>query len=122
MQNRIFDKNSELYSRANEMRRNMTRHERHLWFDFLAHHKYRWRRQQVINNYIADFYCAKARLVVELDGSQHYDEGDMLYDERRTEKMAGYDILVLRFSNLEIDTRFLDVCETIDYVATTRVK
>ena len=121
MQNNIFDSNSDLKSRASELRKNMTRHERHLWYDFLMTYKYRWRRQQIINNYIVDFYCSKAMLAVELDGSQHYDDVNVSYDKCRTDKIEGYNIEVLRFSNREIDERFRNVCETIDKAVEERI-
>ena len=122
MQSNKFDRNSDLKERASELRKNMTRHERHLWYDFLKTYKIQWRRQQIINNYIADFYCPKAMLAVELDGSQHYDESSNLYDERRTEKINEYNIVILRFSNLEIDRRFKEVCETIDHITEKRIQ
>ena len=122
MQNNKFDSNSDLKTKASELRKNMTRHERHLWYDFLMTYKYRWRRQQIINTFIADFYCAKAMLAIELDGSQHYDKGNMLYDKKRTQKINEYNIIVLRFSNKEIDRRFKEVCETIDLITEQRIK
>ena len=122
MQNNKFDRSSVLKEKASELRKNMTRHERHLWYDFLRSYKRQWRRQQIINSFIVDFYCPKAMLAVELDGSQHYDEGNMLYDERRTQKINKYNIVILRFSNIEIDRRFKEVCETIDLITEQRIK
>ena len=121
MQNSKFDRNSALKEKASELRKNMTRHERHLWYDFLKTYRIQWRRQQIINNYIADFYCPKAMLAIELDGSQHYDDVNVSYDKHRTDKIEGYNIEVLRFSNREIDEKFRDVCETIDKAVEERI-
>ena len=121
MQSNKFDRNSGLKEKASELRKNMTRHERHLWYDFLMTHRYRWRRQQIINNYIADFYCSKAMLAVELDGSQHYEDAGISYDKKRTKKIEEYDIEILRFTNREVDENFQAVCETIDKAAEERI-
>ena len=74
----------------------------------------------VIKDYIADFYCAKARLVVELDGSQHYAEDGMSQDAAREEAMNSLGLEVLRFSNLDIDRNFAGVCEAIDLAVRKR--
>ena len=112
--------NKQIVGNARSLRKNMTRHEKHLWFDFLREHKVKWRRQHIIDNYIVDFYSPKAKLAIELDGSQHYDPKNMKYDEKRTQQIEEYSILVIRFSNLEIDRYFKEVCETIDYIVDTR--
>ena len=104
----------ELTARAQELRKNATRQERHLWYDFLSGYAVRFRRQVVIDTFIADFYCASAKLVIELDGSQHYDEQGLAYDAERTAILESYGITVLRFTNTEIDTDFNAVCERID--------
>ena len=70
---------------AKMMRKNMTRHEKHLWYDFLNKYPTRFQRQKTIDGYIADFYCHKAKLVVELDGTQHYENKAIEYDTERTE-------------------------------------
>ena len=92
----------------------MTKEERHLWYDFLRSYPVRFSRQKVLGRYIADFYCAKAKLVVELDGSQHYEERNMEKDEERTAFLKGYDLTVIRISNNEINRNFQGVCEYID--------
>ena len=99
---------------AKALRKNMTRHERKLWYDFLRTYKIRFQRQKAIGNYIADFYCAKARLVIELDGSGHYVEKQMEKDSIRTEDLRKMNLSVLRISNLDIDRNFSGVCEYID--------
>ena len=101
---------------AKELRKNMTRHEKHLWYDFLCKYVPRFQRQKAIGNYIADFYCAKARLVIELDGSQHYRENEASKDISRTEYLENVGSRVLRISNLEIDRNFEGVCRHIDGV------
>ena len=80
-----YKHNTKLTSNARYLRKNMTKEEKHLWYDFLSGHKIRFLRQKVIDNYIVDFYCHKAKLVIELDGSQHYEEKGIKKDEIRTE-------------------------------------
>ena len=92
----------------------MTREEKHLWYDFLRAYPVRFLRQKVIDNYIADFYCHEARLVVELDGSQHYEEQVSLKDRLRTEKMEDRGLIVLRISNIDVNRNFEAVCMYID--------
>ena len=93
----------------------MTKEERHLWYDFLKSYPVRFLRQKVIDQYIADFYCHTARLVIELDGSQHYQEKGMLQDRIRTERMEQRGLTVLRIPNNEIQHNFTGVCEYIDH-------
>ena len=106
--------NDELTGHARQLRKTMTRQERHLWYDFLRTYPVKFYRQRVIDNYIVDFYCSDARLVVELDGSQHYTPEGVQYDAARTEKIEGHDLYVLRFSNYDVDKYFIGVCDTID--------
>ena len=77
--------NTEIKNYAKQLRKEMTRQERHLWYDFLQKHRCKWYKQKPIGRYIADFYCGRIKLIVELDGSQHYEEKQVEYDERRTE-------------------------------------
>lgn len=92
----------------------MTPWERKLWYEFLNHYPVRFQRQKAIGNFIVDFYCAKARLVVELDGSQHYTKSEMLKDRIRTEKLEEFNLTVIRILNNEVDENFDEVCEYID--------
>ncbi|MBR3963228.1 MAG: DUF559 domain-containing protein [Oscillospiraceae bacterium] len=92
----------------------MTKEEKHLWYDFLKGYHVPFLRQKVIDDYIADFYCHKARLVIELDGSQHYTEYGLLKDEIRTEKIEKRDLTVLRIPNGEINHNFEGICRFID--------
>lgn len=114
--------NPRLTDTARTLRRSLTRQERHLWYDFLQKYPVGFYKQKVLGRYIADFYCAKAGLVIELDGSQHYSEKGMLKDRVRTEFLEGYGITVLRIPNYEVDTDFEGVCLFIDSVVKARVK
>ena len=101
---------------AKELRKNMTKEERHLWYDYLKNYPEKFTRQKVLGKYIADFYCAKAKLVIELDGSQHYDDTGLINDEKRTEYLKQYEITVLRISNLDVIRNFEGVCMYIDSI------
>ena len=107
-------KNNSLLENAKSLRRNLTEQEKHLWYDYLRHYPIKIYKQRIIDNYIADFYCHKARLVIEIDGSQHYTEDGKSYDKYRTARLQGYGIQVLRFSNRDIDDKFEGVCSLID--------
>ena len=85
-----------------------------MWYDFLSKHKVRFQRQKAIDNFIADFYCHKAKLIIEIDGSQHDSEQGRQKDEFRTEILKGYELKVIRFTNRQVDTNFRGVCEYID--------
>jgi len=108
-----MEKNKELRTNAQNLRKNMTKEEAHLWYQCLCRAKYRFRRQYVIGNYIVDFYCHQAELVIELDGSQHCTPEEMEYDKKRTAFLESRGLKVVRFSNLDVMRRFRDVCETI---------
>ena len=106
--------NTDLVPFAKELRKNMTKEERHLWYDFLRNHPIKFTRQKVLGKYIADFYCAKAKLVIELDGSQHYEPIGATKDEKRTSFLEDYGITVIRISNLDVNRNFEGVCAYID--------
>ena len=114
--------NATMLKRSRALRRGMTKEESKLWFLFLLKYRPRFRRQYVIGNFIADFYCSSARLVIELDGSQHYSDFGLRYDKWRTNKLNSRDIAVLRFTNFEVLKKFSDVCDYIDYITTERLK
>ncbi len=99
---------------ARALRKNATREEKHLWYDYLSGYSLHFTRQKIIGEYIADFYCHAAKLVIELDGSQHYTSLGRAYDNERMEYMKSLGIETLRFSNLDIRSRFFDVCRMID--------
>ena len=92
----------------------MTKEERHLWYDFLRTYPIRFLRQKVIDNYIVDFYCSDARLIIELDGSQHYEEKGLIKDKIRTEKIENRNLTIIRIPNNEVNTNFKGVCAYID--------
>lgn len=96
------------------LRKNMTRHEKKLWYMFLNKYPIRFQRQKPIGNYIADFYCAKSKLVIELDGSGHFLPNQVLKDRIRTERLEEMDLTVIRIDNQDIDKNFYNVCEYID--------
>ena len=99
---------------AKNLRKSATPQENHLWYDFLSTYEIRFQRQKAIDNFIADFYCHKAKLIIEIDGTQHHTERGMQKDEFRTEILEGYDLRVIRFTNRQITTNFSMVCEYID--------
>ena len=113
-------RNNALLENARKLRKNMTKEERHLWYDFLRYCKPRFRRQQIIGNYIADFYCSKARLVIELDGSQHLQPSSLVYDSHRTAYFQSLGISVLRYYNTDISQNFHGVCQHILYILSQR--
>lgn len=106
--------NKELTEYARQLRREMTKQERKLWYDFLHTYPVNFRRQKVLGSYIADFYCAEAKLVIEIDGSQHYENVGECKDKTRTEFLKKYGLNVLRIPNNEVDQNFNHVCEYID--------
>ena len=113
--------NPKLSSYAKTLRKNMTKEERHLWYDFLRDYPVRFLRQKVIGNYIVDFYCNQARLVIELDGSQHFEQAEIIRDKERTEVLESYGLEVLRIPNNEISRNFRGVCEFIDTCVKSRI-
>ncbi|MEG2959568.1 MAG: endonuclease domain-containing protein [Oscillospiraceae bacterium] len=99
---------------AQKLRNGATKEERHLWYDYLCKLPVRFRRQKPFGRYILDFYCADARLAVELDGSQHYEEDGMARDAERTAFLNQRGIEVVRFSNAEVSRNFPGVCAAIE--------
>ena len=99
---------------ARQLRKNMTKEERHLWYDFLRTYSVKFIRQKTIGRYIVDFYCAEAQLVIELDGSQHFTDENKDAEAERTKYLNAYGIRVLRIPNNEIYKNFRGVCEYID--------
>ena len=106
--------NRQLIPLAKHLRREMTKEERHLWYDFLRAYPVRFSRQKVLGKYIADFYSAKAKLVIELDGSQHYEPDEMRNDADRTAFLEEYGLTVIRIPNNEVSRNFHGVCAYID--------
>jgi len=108
--------------RAKELRKNMTSQEKHIWYDFLVKYPVRFQRQKTIGNFIADFYCAKAKLIIEIDGSQHYTEDGVEKDSIRTFILNDIGLSVIRFSNRDIENNFNGVCQIIDETVKSAVK
>ena len=121
MEQASLKKNNKLLNIARILRRNMTRQEKHLWYDFLRYYPVKVYKQRIIDDFIVDFYCHSARLAIELDGSQHYTNQGKAQDEARTEILERYGIHVLRFSNKDIDDNFSGVCQMIDMVIRERI-
>ena len=94
----------------------MTKEERRLWYDFLRDYPVRFSRQKVLGRYIADFYSAEAKLIIELDGSQHYEDENIRKDARRTEFLEADGLRIIRVANNEITENFDGVCDYIDAV------
>lgn len=107
-----YDK--KLKSRADELRKNMTQQEWNLWYFYLKNHRLKWYRQRIIERFIVDFYCHTAKLVIEIDGGQHYTEQGIVYDTERTQVLQGYGLKVLRYTNQQVVDNFQDVCWDIE--------
>ncbi len=107
-------KNNDLLNIAKILRRNMTKQEKHLWYDFLQHYPIKIYKQRIIDQFIADFYCHQAKLIIEIDGAHHYTPEGRSYDEARTEILEQYGLSVIRFSNRDIEDKFDGVCCMID--------
>ena len=114
-------RNRELVSNARNLRREMTKEERHLWYDYLRLHPVKFRRQAVFGKFIVDFYCVKANLVIELDGSQHYDPQNQQADRIRTEYLEKFGVTVIRIANTDVTRNFRGVCEYIDCIVQKRL-
>lgn len=111
-----LDYNHKNIQLAKHLRTCATPQEKHLWYDFLSKYKVRFQRQKAIDNFIADFYCHKAKLIIELDGYHHFTENGIDRDGFRTRVLETYGLKVIRFSNHQIDTNFQVVCRTNDKV------
>ena len=106
-------KQNELLDNARRLRKDMTPQERKLWYLFLQKYPVKIYKQRIIGPYIVDFYCASANLIIEVDGSQHYDAEGMAHDQQRTEYLRALGLEVVRYSNADINARFERVCEDI---------
>ena len=114
--------NHKTIKNAKELRKNSTKQEKHLWYDFLSNYPVRFQRQKTIGNYIVDFYCSKANLTVEIDGLQHYTLGAAQHEFSRNEYLNSVGITVIRFKNAELEKEFKKVCNQIDYVVKELIK
>ena len=106
--------NKQLVPLAIQLRKDMTKEERHLWYDYLRSYPIRFLRQKIIGKYIVDFYSAEAKLVIELDGSQHYEHMQIVKDAERTAFLESYGLTVIRIPNNEVSRNFRGVCGYID--------
>ncbi len=112
--------NPNLTGNAKALRKNMTKEERHLWYDFLKQLPITINRQKVIGNYIVDFYCASEKLVIELDGSQHYTTQGINADNNRDEYLQSLGLTILRYTNLDIKRNFNGVCmDILQHISTS---
>ena len=105
--------NQNLIKIAKKLRAEMTKQERHLWYDFLRYYPVKFYKQKVIGNYIVDFYSPAAKLAIEIDGNQHKIDEIYERDLLRTQVINKHGIKVIRFSNADIDHEFETVCELI---------
>ena len=117
-----MENDKEILRRSQSLRKQMTKEERHLWYDFLKTYPIQFKRQYPIGYYFADFFCYQAKLVVELDGFQHCEPSEVEYDCRRTEYMQQQGYTVLRISNRDVMSKFRSVCEYIDHTVQKRMK
>ncbi len=101
---------------AKTLRKNMTKEEKHLWYDFLRTYPIKFLRQKPLGKYIVDFYSAEAKLIIEVDGSQHYEEINIEKDSRRSEYLKQYGLTVIRIPNNQVNQNFRGVCEYIDNI------
>ena len=113
-------KNNSLLSNARRLRKDMTPQELRLWYRFLRPYPIKVYKQRIIGEYIVDFYCASAKLVIEIDGSQHYEDTGKAYDTQRTAYLESLGLKVIRYSNRDINSSFDAVCEHIDQVIKER--
>ena len=108
-------------SRAQRLRREVAKQEKRLWYDCLKSCPARFRRQKQFGYYIVDFYCAACALVVEIDGSQHYEPEEKARDDARTAYLNGLGLKVIRFSNHDVDAHFEGVCSAIERIVMERL-
>ena len=109
-----YKHNKQLVPLAKHLRREMTKEERHLWYDYLRTYPVRFSRQKILGKYIVNFYSAEAKMIIELDGSQHFEDDNMQKDTERTAFLENYGLRVIRIPNNEVMKNFCGVCEYID--------
>jgi very-short-patch-repair endonuclease len=114
--------NKNLTNCAQELRRNMTKEEQRLWYEYLRDYPKQFRRQVTCGRFILDFYCAAAKLAIEVDGSRHYEQEGQVYDQQRTAYLNSLGIEALRFSNTDVMKNLRGVCQMIDLTVTQRLK
>jgi very-short-patch-repair endonuclease len=109
----FFKYKNKLTNNAKSLRKEMTKEERRLWYEFLKNLPVTFYRQKMVGNYILDFYYAPSKIAIELDGSQHYEDEEIEYDKKRDDYLNSLGIKVLRYTNLQIHQNFKDVCNDI---------
>ncbi len=109
----ILPYNRKMKTRSQGLRNNATPQENKLWYEFLRKHTASFARQKPVDSYIVDFLCSSAKLVIEIDGDQHYTDEGLEYDLVRTKLLESLRLHVMRFTNAEIDASFQEVCEKI---------
>ena len=114
--------NNRLLENARQLRKNMTPQEGKLWHMYLKTYPVKFYRQRIIDSFIVDFYCSQAKLIIEIDGSQHYTVEGKEYDIFRTDILEKYNLKVIRFSNIDIDTNLFNICDLIDAEVKARLK
>ena len=114
--------NPNLTTYAQNLRKNLTKEEKELWYKFLRNYPVQFRRQVTVGNYILDFYCAYAKLAIEVDGSQHFTEDGKRCDEKRTAYLDKLGIRVLRYTNWNVMTNLRNVCHNIDMEVYKRIQ
>jgi very-short-patch-repair endonuclease len=122
MNDKPLPRDKKLKPLSAKLRRNTTKEENHLWYDYLRSYPVQFNRQRIIGEYIADFFCSKAKLIIEIDGSQHYEEKGLEYDIVRTQYIENLGFKVLRFTNLDIKQNFEGVCIAIETEVKARTK
>ena len=115
-------KNNGLLNAARKLRKEMTPQELRLWYRFLRTYPVKIYKQRIIGDYIVDFYCASAKLVIEVDGSQHYEEQGLKKDSERTSFLESLGLYVIRYSNRDINCNFKAVCEQTDLIIKERLQ
>ena len=109
----IYKYNKSLVQNAKLLRRNMTKEEKHLWYDFLKKLPITVNRQKNIGNYVVDFFIATKRIVIEIDGRQHSMTENAESDQKRDSELSALGITVLRYTNDSINKKFNAVCDDI---------
>ena len=121
--NKIYTfRNKELLDNAKQLRKEMTDQGKKLWYQFLRPDSMKWYKQRIFGNYIVDFYCAKAKLAIEIDGKTHLEESAKMYDQIRTEYLNSLGIAVIRYTNEDITHHFYIVCRDIKKHVDKRLK
>ena len=103
---KMYPYNKKLKENAQELRKNMTPEEKHLWYDFLKYLPVTVKRQYVVENYILDFFIPTANIAIELDGFQHYEPDARDADRKRDDVLARVGIKVLRYDNSIVNKNF----------------